>query len=112
MNDESKISSNLTIDARMDAVESNVIITNTNISNLDNSPTRTSDINPIDEIFGTPTINVARGGYIPFMGYLDHRFLWVNIRWESTLRLFQVIQQPVARRLQCNDPRLVDKYKE
>ena len=37
VNDESTISSNLTMDARMDAAENNMLITNTNIGNLDNS---------------------------------------------------------------------------
>ena len=37
INDESTISSNLTMDTRMDAVENNMLITNTNIGNLDNS---------------------------------------------------------------------------
>ena len=35
---------------------------------------------------------------------------WLDIRWDSALCLFQKIQQPIARRLQCNDPRSVANY--
>ena len=44
VNDESTISSSLTMNNRMDAVEINMIITNTHISNLDNSVNYMSNI--------------------------------------------------------------------
>lgn len=44
------------------------------------------------------------------MGISDHRLAWVDIQWESALGTYQMIQRPVARRLQCNDPRSVSKY--
>ena len=40
VNDELAISSNLTMNTRMDTVESNMVTTNTNIENLDNSVNR------------------------------------------------------------------------
>ena len=36
LNDESTISSNLTVDTCMDTIESNIVTTNTNVGNLDN----------------------------------------------------------------------------
>ena len=66
-------------------------------------PTRTPETKTIDGIFGTPALDVERAGYGPFVGYTDHRLSWVDIRWESTFGLFQKIQRPLARRLQCDD---------
>lgn len=44
VNDDFTISSNLTMDTRMDAVESNMVTINTNVSNLDNSVNYTSHV--------------------------------------------------------------------
>ena len=45
-----------------------------------------------------------------FTGISDHRFAWVDIKWKSALCTYQLIQRPIARRLQCDDPRSVAKY--
>jgi len=73
-------------------------------------PTRTPGTKTIDGIFGTPALDVERAGYGPFVGYTDHRLSWIDISWESTFGLFQKIQRPLARRLQCDDPKAVYKY--
>lgn len=39
--------------------------------------------------------------------HTDHRLSWVEIRWESTSGLFQKIQRPLARQLQCDNPKAV-----
>ena len=39
----------------------------------------------IDRIFGTPALEVVRGGYSKVMGISDHRLAWVDIQWESAL---------------------------
>ena len=49
MNDESTISSNITMDICIDVVESNMVTTNTNISNLDNSVNYTNHSNFMKE---------------------------------------------------------------
>ena len=43
-------------------------------------------------------------------GFTDHKLTWVDIDWNSALGVFQKIQRPIARRLQCDDPRSVKKY--
>ena len=65
---------------------------------------------PIDGIFGTPALEINQGGYSQFTGISDHRFAWVDIKWKSALGTYQLIQRPIARRLQCDDPRSVAKY--
>lgn len=35
---------------------------------------------------------------------------WIDTRWDSAVGLFQAIQHPIARRLQCSNPHSVDKY--
>ena len=74
------------------------------------SPTRTPGSRTIDDVFGTPTLDVERAGYCPFYGFNDHRLSWLNIRWESALGLYQVIEHPLACRLQCDNPKSVTKY--
>ena len=44
------------------------------------------------------------------MGISDHRLAWMDIKWESALGPYQIIQRPVARKLKCDDPRSVTKY--
>ena len=73
-------------------------------------PIRTPGTKTTDEIFGTPALDVERAGYAPFVGYTDHRLACIDIRWESTFELLQKIQKPLARKLQCGNPNVVDKY--
>ena len=72
--------------------------------------TRYSGRLPIDGIFGTPALEISQGGYSQFMGISDHGLEWVDIKWKSALGIYQLIQRPIARRLQCDDPRSVEKY--
>ena len=72
--------------------------------------TRTPGTKTIDGIFGTPALDVEWTGYSPFCGFTDHRLSWVDIRWESAFGLFQKIQGPLARHLQCDNPKAVDIY--
>ena len=58
--------------------------------------TRNPGIKIIDGIVGIPSLEVIRGGYAPFICYTDHMSSWVDIKWESTLGLYQKIQRPVA----------------
>ena len=60
-------------------------------------PTRTPGSRTIDSIFGTPALDVERAGYGPFYGFTGHRLPWLDIRWESAIGLYQVIQRPLAR---------------
>jgi len=56
-------------------------------------PTRYPGSYTINIMFGTPVLNIVRGGYAPYVEYTDHRLSWVDIRWDSVLRLFQKLQQ-------------------
>jgi len=44
------------------------------------------------------------------MGISDHRLTWAGIKRKSALGTYQLIKRSVARRLQCDAPRLVSKY--
>jgi len=71
---------------------------------------------PIDGIFiPTSLIPAVRSGYFAFGEGIpsDHRAIWLDIPL-ATLGWFQV-SEPVplrARRLKCNDPRIIRKYNE
>jgi hypothetical protein len=43
----------------------------------------------------------------------DHRMLWIDVQVDSTILGTSEIPlwKPMARRLKCNDPRLVERYK-
>ncbi len=69
--------------------------------------------NPIDGIFGTRNIHIVAGGYLGFDWGLssDHRMLWIDLRADSILGTEEIpLWKPMARRLKCNDPRLVDRF--
>ena len=72
--------------------------------------TRSPGKNTIDSIFGTGSLIVKKAGYGPHLGFTDHRLAWVDIDWDSALGIFQKIQRPIARRLQCDDPMSVQQY--
>ena len=64
---------------------------------------------PIDGIYVSPTLRGLRCGYLDFT--FDHRALWMDIPVETAFG--HSIPQTVARRarrLKCNDPRIVAKY--
>ena len=81
-----------------------------------NAPnTYVDGVNPIDGIFGTRNIQILAGGYTDFTGGLqsDHRMIWIDIRTESVLGTDEIpLWKPLARRLKCNDPRLVDRFNQ
>jgi exonuclease III len=63
---------------------------------------------PIDTILVTPEIYPEKSGYIRSMS--DHLCLWLDIK---ATKLFERLNHPIPaarRRLQCNDPRIVQKY--
>ena len=63
-------------------------------------PTRFPVTKTIDELFGTPELDVVQGGYAPFLGYSDLRLAWIDTNWEIALGFFQKIQQPFS--VVCN----------
>ena len=46
----------------------------------------------IDGIFGTPVLEVVRGVYFKMTEISDHRLVLVDIKWESVLGTYQMIQ--------------------
>ena len=72
-------------------------------------PTQCPGKRTIENIFSTPSMDVANGGYGSFVGFTDHRLAWIDINWESVFGTYQKIERPPARRLQCEDPRTVKK---
>ena len=74
--------------------------------------THNSGKESIDEIFVSSTINVEQCGYLEH-GQLvgDHRPLWIEISKMSMLGAkLPNMTTYSARRLKCNDPRLVARY--
>jgi hypothetical protein len=68
---------------------------------------------PIDGIFGTRGIEAIYSGYGAFSEgiYSDHRLLWVDL--DMTMMLGATVSplwKPKARRLQCNNPTLVNRF--
>ena len=66
--------------------------------------------NTIDSFFGTESLVVNKVDHGPFVGYMDHTLVWVDINRDSALGIFQKVQRPIARQLQRDDPRSVKKY--
>ena len=65
----------------------------------------------IDGLFCTSTLTNLQCGYLPFQDDWDHRPLWIDI--PTTIALGHDLQDIVrapARRLKCNDPRIVTKF--
>jgi hypothetical protein len=68
---------------------------------------------PIDGIFATGGINSSLSGYTSFSWglYSDHRMLWVDLDMSTILGTNAApLWKPMARRLKCEDPRLVEKF--
>ena len=49
-------------------------------SNLKPPPKRSPGKNTLDSIFGTGSLVVNTAIYGPFVGYTDHRLVWLNIK--------------------------------
>jgi len=80
----------------------------------DAPPTFQRGSRPIDGIFAAPQLlERAAGGYLAFGEAVpsDHRAIWVDFVLPQVCpRRQEAYSQPKARRLQCKDPRVVDKY--
>ena len=76
-------------------------------------PTYNRGSTPIDAIFVSPTLLGCHAGYMAFGEGIpsDHRCLWLDIPFSIAFGhdLPPVVQAP-ARRLKCNDPRIVKRY--
>jgi len=79
-------------------------------------PTNQRGSKAIDGIFLSKTlISDARGGFLPFgeATISNHQVIWLDIQASMTgMDQSQAITQPKARRLKCQDPRIVHKYNE
>jgi len=67
----------------------------------------------IDAIYVTPALLGSRCGYLAFGDAIpsDHRAIWVDIPYHIAFgHSSPPIIRPRARRLQCQDPRVVDRY--
>ena len=76
-------------------------------------PTFEGGSHPIDAIFVTPRLlDIDCGGYLRFGdGVGDHRPLFIDISVKKLIGRFKnVISPHKIRRLQCQDPRTVNKY--
>jgi hypothetical protein len=66
----------------------------------------------IDGIFTSSTINITRGGYLPYSYFpTDHRALWIDVTMANLCgNRMAEIKLPQARRLKCNDPKTQRKW--
>lgn len=70
---------------------------------------------PIDGIFTNITIQAVRGGYSACNWGMstDHRLIWIDLETDTIFgNSNQFEGRPSARRLKCDDPRLVKKFNE
>ena len=78
-------------------------------------PTKNTGSYPIDSIFVSNNLsNIIRGGWLEFgVGVSDHRILYVDSDMHVLLgRHKNKTSVRQIRRLQCNDPRTVQKFNE
>ena len=73
-----------------------------------------SSIDPIDCYFDNPSIEIRRGGCLPFGRLIgDHRGLWIDIPNELIYEFKPPpLTHPNARRLKMKDPRCVKRYND
>ena len=72
-------------------------------------PTYDRGQKPLDGIFVSASLVNCQCGYLPF--YFDHRGIWINV--PDTLAFGHKLatsMKPSARRLKCQDPRIMKKY--
>ena len=69
---------------------------------------------PIDEIFISPSLKITGCGYMEHgINIGDHRPIWIDISKSSALgSSLPPIPSFQARRLKCNDPKVVEKYSQ
>lgn len=79
-----------------------------------NIPTYDRGSKAIDAIFATPDITATQGGYLEFKKFpTDHRAIWCDISYQEIFgHIPPNIIQPTRRRLQCEDPRVVNQFCE
>ena len=67
--------------------------------------------NPIDGIYVSRTLRGLKCGYLPFHPSFDHRLGWIEIPMIIAFgdNIPQIVKSS-ARRLKCEDPRIVQKY--
>ena len=76
-------------------------------------PTNNTGSKPIDSIFVSPDLmHISRGGWLEFgKEYSDHRVLYMDIDMHTLLGKHKnTTAHQTIRRLQCKDPRTVDRY--
>jgi hypothetical protein len=76
------------------------------------TPTYHRGSHAIDGIFTSSTINIVKGGYMPFGAFpSDHRGLWIDINYDNAFgyNMPKTIT-PSARRLKSDDPRIRNKW--
>ena len=69
--------------------------------------------NPIDGLYVSRSLRGLKCGYLPFHEQFDHRMLWIDIPF--SIAFGHNISETVrvsARRLKCEDPRIVKKYQD
>jgi hypothetical protein len=75
---------------------------------------RNSSNTPIDGIWMSPGLSILRGGYLSFDQLFlgtDHRGIWVDVSFVTAFgHTMPPIVKPKARRLTCQDPRLVENF--
>jgi hypothetical protein len=69
---------------------------------------------PIDGIWASPGISILAGGYLHYDHLLtgaDHCTLWIDVSFVNAFgHVMSTIAKPKARRLHCQDPRVVYNY--
>lgn len=93
--------------------ERNLIPAISNRHGKKNAPeTYNAGSSPIDEIFVSSTLVVTAGGYLEHgTTQGDHRPIWIDVNKESALGTnYPDLPSHKARRLKCQDPRIVKKY--
>ena len=76
-------------------------------------PTHNTGTKPIDAVFASTTIEVVQCAMTPFDMFLklDHRILVYDITYTSAFgTIMPDIRRPKARRCQCNQPRVVQRF--
>jgi hypothetical protein len=90
----------------------NAILNHHNIT--DDVPTHHRGTYSIDGIFHSRTLRPEKSGMAPFGTFpSDHRLLWVDFTYENAFGFHMpTLVYPQARRLKCNDPRVVRKFQD
>lgn len=79
---------------------------------IDTPETYSAGATPIDEIFVSSTLNISGAGYLEHGSTQgDHRPIWIDVHKETALGTkYPDLPSHKARRLKCQDPRIVKRY--